>query len=109
MSESAAQPHERAFSEFARRATERFGDRIHELILYGSTVRGETRGRDSDVDVFLVLDSREYEDELRDIAYDVALHYGVVVSLHVEETEEFETQRDHPFIKNVLREGRSYG
>lgn len=109
MSESKAQPHERAFEEFAQRAMDRLGESIHELILYGSTVRGETRGRDSDVDVFLVLDSRDHDDELREIAYDVTLHYGVVVSLYIEEREDFENQRDHPFIKNVFREGRSYG
>lgn len=116
MGDSSSQPHERAFRAFARRAQDRLGDHIYELILFGSAARGETRGIDSDVDVFVVLDDghddvdpKEHEDELRDIAYDVQLDYGVVVSLHVKTKERFEERKDHPFVKNVLGEGRSYG
>lgn len=108
MSESVSHPHERAFESFARRAQEAIGDSIHELLLFGSTARGEARGIDSDVDVFVVLDTTEHEDELRDIAYEVQLEYGVVLSLHVKSKERFEERKDHPFIKNVLRDGRSY-
>lgn len=109
MSEPSSQPHERAFRAFARRARDRCGDSIHELILFGSVARGEARGIDSDVDVFVVLDTKEHEDELRDIAYDVQLEHGVVVSLHVKTKDRFEERKDHPFVKNVLTEGRSYG
>ena len=109
MSEHVSQPHERAFRAFARRAREEFSDSIHELLLFGSAARGETRGIDSDVDVFVVLDSKEHADELRAIAYDVQLEHGVVVSLHVKTKRRFEERKDHPFVKNVLEEGRSYG
>lgn len=109
MNESAAQPHEEAFEAFARRANDALGDAIDELLLFGSTARGETRGIDSDVDVFVVLDTEKRDDELRDIAYDIQLEYGVVVSIHTKTKERFEERKDHPFIKNVLREGRSYG
>lgn len=108
MSESASQPHQRAFEAFAERAQDTLGDSIHELFLFGSVARNEARGIDSDVDVFVVLDTTECEDELRDIAYEVQLEYGVVVSVHVKSTERFEERKDHPFIKNVLRDGRSY-
>ncbi len=109
MSDSASQSHERAFRAFARRAQDALGDRIHELLLFGSAARGEARGIDSDVDVFVVLDTKDHEDELRDIAYDVQLEHGVVVSLHVKTKRRFEERKDHPFMKNVLEEGRSYG
>lgn len=100
--------HERAASAFADRATDAFGDEIRELVVFGSTARGETRGRDSDVDVLVVIDDAEHEDELRDIAYDVSLEHGVSVSLFVESIDAFRQRQDHPFIRNVLREGRSY-
>jgi predicted nucleotidyltransferase len=109
MSESATQSHERAFEAFARRARDALGESIHELLLFGSAARGEARGIDSDVDVFIVLDIMKHEDELRDIAYEVQLEYGVVLSLHVKSKDRFEKHKDHPFIKNVLRYGRSYG
>lgn len=109
MSEPHAGTHEQAFEAFARQAHGALGESIRELILFGSTVRGETRGRDSDVDVFVILDSKDAEDELRDIAYDVSLEYGVVISIHAQTKDRFEERKDHPFIKNVLREGRSYG
>ena len=108
MSESVSQPHQRAFEAFAERAYEALGESIHELLLFGSAARGEARGIGSDVDVFVVLDG-EGEGELRDIAYEVQLEYGVVVSLHVKSRDRFEARRDHPFIKNVLRDGRSHG
>jgi predicted nucleotidyltransferase len=109
MSESASQPHGRAFEAFAERARDALGESIHELLLFGSAARGEARGIDSDVDVFVVLDDTDDEDELRDIAYDAQLEHGVVISLHAITRERFAERRDHPFIKNVLREGRRYG
>lgn len=109
MSESASQPHQQAFEAFAERAHDTLDDSIHELLLFGSAARGEARGIDSDVDVFVVLDTTEHADELRDIAYEVQLEYGVVMSVHVKTKDRFEERKDHPFIKNVLRDGRSYG
>lgn len=73
------------YEAFAEAAEDALGEHIHDQILFGSTVRGETRGCDSDVDVFAILDTTDYESTLRDIAYDVTLEYGVVVSLFGEE------------------------
>lgn len=101
-------PHERAFEKFARRATDRFGETIDLVILFGSAARGETRGIDSDVDIFIVVTTPSVEDELRDLAYDVQLEFGVVLSLHVTTVNRFQERSDHPFVKNVLREGRAY-
>lgn len=100
--------HEQAFEAFARRAKERWGELIIDIILFGSTARGETRGIDSDVDVLVVVETTGYESELRDIAYDVMLDHGVLVSLNIKTIEQFEARKDHPFLKHVLREGRSH-
>lgn len=34
--------------------------------------------------------------------------HGVVTSLMIKTEEEFETQREDPFVQTVLQEGRSY-
>jgi hypothetical protein len=68
------------------------------------------------VDVFVVLDTGEFddlsakrcEDDLRDIAYDVQLEHGVVVSLHAK-TRALRGAPGPPLREKVLAEGRSYG
>lgn len=100
--------HEEAANTFAQHARDAIGEAIHELILFGSTVRGETRGIDSDVDVFVVLEDATHEEELREIAYDISLEHGIVISLHTQTVDRFAERKDHPFVKNVLSEGRSY-
>lgn len=100
--------HEQAFEEFASRAMEAHGEHIEEIILFGSTARGETRGIDSDVDVFVVVDTMEIRDALGEIAYDVMHEYGVVVAEVVKPKELVENNPDHPFLKNVRSEGRAY-
>ncbi|WP_129113887.1 nucleotidyltransferase domain-containing protein [Halegenticoccus tardaugens] len=101
-------PHERAAEAFAAAAQEAYGDQIEDLIVFGSTVRGETRGIDSDVDIFVIVTDDTIADNLRDVAYDVQLDYSVVVSLHIQTTERFAERKNHPFIRHVLTEGRSY-
>ena len=72
------------------------------------TVRGEARGIESDVDIFVVLNEDGYEDHLRKIAYEYQLDTGIVISIHTMMRDRFEQRRDHPFIQTVLTEGRSY-
>lgn len=110
MSEAEVGPnaHENAFEAFAERVTERFGDEIHEIVCFGSVARGEARGVSSDVDVLVVAVDRSLEAELREVAYEVQLEYGVVLSLHVYTIDRFEERRDHPFLRNALSEGVRY-
>lgn len=100
--------HEEAFEAFAERAADHHGDAIRDVYLFGSAARGEARGIDSDVDVLVVTETGDLEDSLRDIAYDVQLEYGVVVSLHVLTAERLEARQEHPFVRSVLRDGRRY-
>lgn len=109
MSELASTPHERAAEEFARRTRRVLGDSIHEILLYGSTVRGEADER-SDVDVMVVLTDTANEhqrDELIEAAFFVCLEYGVEVIPNIQSKERFESRRDHPFMQTVREEGRT--
>lgn len=100
--------HEQAFEAFASRATDRFGDTVREIVCFGSVARGEAHGIDSDVDVLVVVEDAALESDLRALAYDVQLEYGVVLSLHVLSTDRFDARRDHPFLQTVLDEGVTY-
>jgi predicted nucleotidyltransferase len=105
MAESRASPHERAAEEFACRVGEQKGDIVSTILLYGSVARGEERGPDSDVDILVVLrntvDRAAEEDEIRDIAYDVELERGLVLSLLVKTESEFEQRKNRPFLRTV--------
>jgi len=106
--------HTRAAEAFVDRARSRFGDAIDELYVFDSTVRGDTDGLASDVDVLVVLDDDvdrdAVADELRDIALDVMIEHGPVVELHVLSNATFTRYRreGNPFIRNVITQGRSY-
>lgn len=106
--EAGSDTHENAFEAFAERATDQFGEDLHEIVCFGSVARGEANGIDSDVDVLVVLGDESLESDLRSLAYDVQLEYGVVLSLHVLEADRFEERRDHPFLRRAITEGIAY-
>lgn len=106
--EEATQRREQAFYEFAQAVTEAVGERIHEIIPYGSVARGEATEK-SDVDVLVVLDEMQETDELFQLAFDIGMDYEVAIIPHLQTKEHFESRQDSPFLKNVLQDGRSYG
>jgi microcompartment protein CcmK/EutM len=65
VSEGRELDHRGAAVDFARRVRERYGDVVETVLLYGSVARNEARGRDSDVDLLVVLvddvDRTEFE------------------------------------------------
>lgn len=101
-------PHEQAFEDFAERAMDEVGEHIEKLMLYGSTVRGEAQGIKSDVDIFIVVDTLDVKRDLYAISNDVMLEYEVVPSLRIQTVNEFEQEKDRPFIKGILQDGRAY-
>jgi predicted nucleotidyltransferase len=104
--------HEQAFEEFSARLTEACGEKIHEIILYGSVARGDHRETGSDVDVLIIIESEAARDTVHDhassIGFDVMIEYDVLVSKNIKTKEEFEQQKDSPYLTNVRREGRAY-
>lgn len=106
--------HAAAAAAFIRRVQSRYHDEIAALHLFGSTARGDARGLASDADVLVIIkddaDREATTEGLRDVAYDIMLEYGPVVELHVLSEATFARYRHegHPFVENVLSEGRSY-
>ena len=105
MADSAATLHERAAEAFVRKVRERYGDAVETILLYGSVARGEERGVNSDVDLLIVLsddvDEAAVAEQIRDLAYDVELDAGVVLSLVVLSASEYEHRSERPFLQHV--------
>ncbi len=94
-------------NEFKRELRGLYGERLKDIILFGSYARGEARV-DSDIDVMVVLrgdvaPGREI-DRMIDIITDVNLKYGVLLSV-VPMAEETYLRRNSPLLLNVRREG----
>jgi predicted nucleotidyltransferase len=53
--------------------------------VFGSTARGSSQDRESDIDIFVILErvDRKIEEELFDIAYDMELKYDCLIDLIV--------------------------
>lgn len=100
-------PHASAAAAFVRRVSGRIPE-LESLILFGSTARGEAAGLDSDVDFLAVAsdasDESAIENELKDVAYDVMLEHGPVVEVHLISRSTFEQRRDHPFVRQIVRD-----
>lgn len=101
--------HYRAAETFARRVREEYGEGVESVLLYGSVARGEQRGPASDVDLLVVLDDgvdeAEYERRVRDLAYDVELECGVVLSVIVLSAWEYRRDAD-PFLRTMHRDAK---
>jgi predicted nucleotidyltransferase len=94
-------------AELKQRLTELYGERLHQLILFGSQARGDA-AEDSDIDVLVVLEGgpetkAEHESRL-DIMCDMNIKYELLVSMLIMDAERYRT-RNSPLLINVRREG----
>lgn len=97
-------------AELCRGISEIFpGDRL-EPILFGSYARGDAE-EGSDIDVLVLVDSPQEEIsdrewEVGDIAGELLLNYGILVSPVVENREYYHRNVEVlPFFRNIQREG----
>lgn len=98
-----------ALREFVARVRATLAAHLVDLRLFGSVARGDDT-RDSDIDVFVVVQPDEQrvalEDRIIDIAFDVNLQHNVYISPHVVTPAilEHPVWRHTPFLKAVARE-----
>jgi predicted nucleotidyltransferase len=86
-----------------------FNDRISDVVLFGSQVKN-TSNKDSDFDILIVTSDRftwQERGQIRDICYEVALYFDILVDSKIISRPEIETKfwGKHPLITDAL----SYG
>ena len=95
---------------FVNQVKEILGKRLKKVILYGSYARGDYN-QQSDVDIMILTDLsfeeiEEYRDKISDIAYDIELSTGIILSPVIKNIEKYNSRINFvPFYKNVEREG----
>lgn len=88
------------------RAEEEFGDSIQRLVLFGSVAGGE-EGEGSDVDVLAVVKDSRGKRKLHDIAFEVEVKYGVVISLFARTPEEYSEMEGSSFDREISKTGEA--
>lgn len=93
-------------------AKEVFGDKLCDVILYGSYARGDF-GEWSDVDIMILADTDELtvkrlDRELTERLFDLDFRMNMLLSIIVVPFTRFDYFKEHyPFYKNVREEGVS--
>ena len=86
------------------------GERLKKVILDGSYARGDYNKK-SDVDIMILTDLsfeeiEDYRDKISDIAYDIELNTGIILSPVIKNIEKYNSRINFvPFYKNVEKEG----
>ncbi len=96
--------------EFVKEIQQLLGARVKKIILYGSYARGDYN-KQSDVDIMILTDLsfeeiENYRDKISDIAYDIELNTGIILSPIIKNIEKYNARVNFvPFYKNIQEEG----
>lgn len=95
--------------EFKKEIEKLYGDRLKQIILYGSHARGDFT-EESDIDLLIVLKGKVVPgkeiDRMIDIITEINLKYGVLTSVYPISEEDYK-KVNSPLLINVRREGIS--
>ncbi|ELZ03898.1 hypothetical protein [Natrialba asiatica] len=101
----------------AARVRTEFSESIRRLIAFGPAVHGDGALR-TEADLLAVIEDADVatganeetdcERALTELAHDVALERGIVLTVHVLPVERFEANADHPFIEQAIAEGTEF-
>jgi len=94
-------------NEFVRRTRSLYGDRLKQVVVYGSCARNEATA-ESDIDLAVVLagevvPGKEIDRQI-DIITDLNLEYSVLLSVYPVSEEDY-VNRNSPLLINIRREG----
>jgi len=105
------QPWRMALERFVAELRVLYGERLQQVILYGSRARGDAEP-EADIDTLVVLhpltDFWQEFDHISPIANRISLEFDVVISALPVEAEEFQ-HRQSPLLINCRREGVAVG
>ena len=94
-------------TEVKKYLIESFGDKIRQVILYGSYARGDYN-KDSDIDVLIVVsddvNAVEVEESLSDFLFEILLNENELCSVRAIPEKLFK-KYNSPFLLNVKEEG----
>ncbi|MCL2637505.1 MAG: nucleotidyltransferase domain-containing protein [Oscillospiraceae bacterium] len=99
-------------STIKREAENIFGDKLVDVILYGSYARGDNN-EDSDIDVMIKVDIEKvefskYRWKISEVMSNLSLEHDILVSTHLQDKYTFEKYKSAvPFYQNVINEGVS--
>jgi len=87
-----------------------FGDKLHEIILFGSYARGDF-DKESDIDIIVLVDMPDVElnnyiSVVTDATYDLDLKYNILLSIVLKDINQFNLWKATlPFYMNIVAEG----
>ena len=97
----------RILTEVKKYLIESFGDKIRQVILYGSYARGDYN-KDSDIDILIVVSDEanpvEVEESLNDLLFEILLNENELCSVRAIPEKLFK-EYNSPFLLNVKEEG----
>ena len=100
-------------NQVADESSKLFGDRLKDVILYGSYARADNDD-ESDIDVMIMVDMSQeelasYRRQVSHICSDINIENSVFVSPVLQSLQTFNMYKEAlPFFKNVVNEGVSY-
>ena len=98
---------ESILKEFREKAEKLYGQKLKNIILYGSWAKGQAT-QDSDIDLAIVLDGEvapgKEIDRLIDVITDINLKYAVLISVYPVSEKDYHTVKS-PLLLNVRSEG----
>lgn len=106
------QPINKILDEFVQGVNEILGNRVKQIILYGSYARGDYN-KSSDIDIMILTDLSdeeilEYREKIWDYAYEMEFdnNFDIMLSPLIKNINKFNSWLDIlPFYTNVRREG----
>ncbi len=98
--------HDPIIPALKKKLLEKFPGAIKNVLLYGSRARGDFE-RESDYDLIILIDkaSKDLEERICALAWDIGFEHHVSISVLVFEQSLFETDLYEPLFINVRREG----
>lgn len=90
-----------------------FGNKLDDVLLYGSYARG-TQDNESDIDVMALVrlpqsELARYRRQVSDFSSTLDLKYDILLSIVLQDAEDFSHYSDTmPFYRNIVKEGISY-
>ncbi len=83
------------------------GNRINEIILFGSRARGDSSSSESDYDLLVLVDkeTKEVEDRIFHLACEIGWKHNAIITVFVHDKDYFEGRQYEPLFMNIRKEG----